>query len=405
MRRSTWLLAGVCTLGVLLGWWFMRVMVVSENDRPALVPRIQSLPAFSELPALAAGKRDLVDSLESPGGPLWVLLGPDPENGNSSPLVCGFPRGPAGAVLAPECSPVAAELKPHFRSARFAVGGQAPIVVLPDPSQAHGVRGLNARSGAPVAIEAGDAGLSAHAERGTRLVRAFQLEPGSPKKLVQASPREGSYTGPVSGYAATRAPAPVVGDVPGSVSSCVTPAGYIQARDEAPATGAPRSDRPVTVAFYSRGDVIAEVTGRLPNAPLSAAPFACDATHGLFTWLNRGGSLSELSCSPDSCTPSTTKQSDVDDESVLGLGRAGSSVVLLWRDAHGEPLVRLGAMNDFAHSPTAPLWKAGSREWQLLGLVSTGQSLVVFVQGQSLKAIQIYADGKLEALAPQTGAG
>ena len=389
MRRSTWLLAGVCALGVLLGWWFMRVMVVSENERPALVPRIQSLPAFSELPAFAAGKRDLVDSLESPGGPLWVLLGPDPGNAQSSPLVCGFPRGPAGAVLAPECSPVAVELKPHFRSARFAVGGQAPLVVLPDPSETHGVRALNARSGARVAIEAGDAGLSAHAERGTRLVRAFQLEPRSTKKLVQASPREGSYVGPVSGYAATLAPAPVVGDVPGSVNSCVTPAGYIQARDEAPATGAPRSDRSVSVTFYSRGDVIAETTGRLPNAPLIAAPFACDATHGLFTWLNRGGSLSELSCSPDSCTPSTTKQSDIEDDSVLGLGRAGSSVVLLWRDAHGEPLVRLGAMNDFAHSPTAPLWKAGSREWQVL-----------FVQGQSLKAIQIYADGKLEALAP-----
>jgi len=404
MRRSTWLLVGVCALGMLLGWWFMRVMVVSENDRPALVPRIQSLPAFGELPAFATGKRDLVDSLESPGGPLWLLLGPDPASANSSPLVCGFPRGPAGAVLAPECAPVAAELEPHFRGARFAVGGQAPLVVLPDPSQPHGVRALNARSGAHVAIDAGDAGLSAHAERGTRLVRAFQLEPGSPAKLVQASPREGSYTGPVSGYAATRTPAPVVGDVAGSVASCVTPAGYVQARDEAPAKAAPGSDRPVTVAFYSRGDVIAEITGRLPNSPLLAAPFACDSTHALFTWLNRGGSLSELSCSPDSCTPSTTKQSDIEDDSVLALGRAGSSVVLLWRDAHGEPLVRLGAMSDFAHSPTAPLWKPGARDWRVLTAVSTGQSLVVFVQAQSLKAIQIYADGKLEALAAGAGA-
>lgn len=398
MKSAAWLLACVCALGVLLGWWFMRVAVVSENERPPLIPRIQSLPAFEELPALAAGKRDLVDSLESPGGPVWVLLGPDPARADSVPLVCGFARGPAGAVVAPECSPVARGLEQHLRSARFAVGGQTPLVVLPEPGASPGVSALNARSGERVPLEQLPESVSARAERGTRLVRAFRLE--SPSRVVQTSPSEASYTGPVSGYAATRAPTPLASDTGASVSSCVTPAGYVQAREEAPATGALRSDREVRVAFYSRGDMIAETTGRLPNATAIAAPFACDATHGLFTWLNSGGNLSELSCSPERCTPSTAKQSDIDAERVVALGRAGSSIVVLWRDARGQPLVRLGPMASFAHSPTAPLWKAGATEWQLVKAVSAGQSLLLFIQGQALKVIQIHADGKLEALAP-----
>jgi len=403
MTRSAWLLLGVCALGVVLGWWLMGVMVVSENERPPLIPRIQSLPRFAELPALAAGKRDLVDSLESPGGPVWVLLGPDPARADSSPLVCGFPRGSEGAVIAPECSPVAAELKPHFKEARFAVGGQAPLVVLPTPGAAHGVTALNARSGASVPVAEVPQGLSAHAERGTRRVRAFQL--ASPSRLAQTSPLEASYTGPVSGYAATKAPAPSPNDTASLVSSCVTPAGYIEAREAAAGATALRSNRTVQIAFYSRGEVIAETTGELPNATVITAPFACDATHGLFTWLNRGGSVSELSCSPDGCTPSTVKQSDIEEANLLALGRAGASVAVLWRDRHGEPLLRLGPMEGFANSPTAPLWKAGTLDWQVVKVLSTGQSLLVFIQAQALKVIQIYADGKLEALAPHAAAG
>lgn len=402
MRRSSWLLVGVSALGVLLGWWVMGALALSENERPPLIPRIQSLPAFQELPALATGKRDLVDSLESPGASLWILLGPDPTRGDSLPLVCGFPRGPEGAVLAPECSPVAPELRAHFSNARFAVGGQAPVVVLPAPDADEGVRALNARSGESVPIDRLPEGLAARAEPGTRLVRTFRLDSAS--RVAQISPSEGSYTGPVSGYAATRMPAVLPGDDSTSVSSCVTPAGYIQARDASPRRGALGSDRSVNVAFYSRGEKIAESSGRLPNDTVIAAPFACDATHGLFTWLGRGGSLSELSCSAKDCTPTTSKQPDIDDTNVLGLGRAGASVVLLWRGAQGAPLVRLGPMADFAHSPSAPLWKSGSGDWQLVKLLSAGQSLLVLIQGDGLKAIQIHADGKLEALAPKVRA-
>ncbi|HEU5073368.1 MAG TPA: hypothetical protein VFU02_04335 [Polyangiaceae bacterium] len=403
MRRSAWLLVGVCALGVALGWWLMGVLAVSENDRPPLIPRIQSLPALPELPSLATGRRDPIDTLESPGGPVWLLLGPDPARADSLPLVCGFPRGTNGAIRAPECSAVAPELRPHFRSARFAVGGQTPLMLRPAPDAPHGVVALNARSGEPVPIDARPEGISARAERGTRLVRSFRLD--AQKRLVQTSPTEASYTGPVSGYAATRTPAVLASDATANASSCVTPAGYVQAREELPGAGALRSDRAVHVAFYSRGDAIAQTKSRLPNSPVFTAPFACDATHGLFTWLNRGGDLSELSCSPESCVPTNVKQSDVDAENVLALGRAGSSVVLIWRDARGQPLVRLGPIASFAHSPTAPLWKPASPDWQLVKVVSAGQSLLILIQGQTLKAIQIHADGKLEALAPQSVAG
>ena len=144
MTRSAWLLAGVCAVGVALGWWLMGTLVLSENDRPPLIPRIQSLPSFTELPVLAAGKRDLVDSLESPGGPLWLLLGPDPARAESTPLICGFPRAANGAIAAPECSSVARELQAHVRSARLGVGGQAPLVVLPAAGASHGATALNA---------------------------------------------------------------------------------------------------------------------------------------------------------------------------------------------------------------------------------------------------------------------
>ncbi|HEY6728626.1 MAG TPA: hypothetical protein VI197_31660, partial [Polyangiaceae bacterium] len=335
------------------------------------------------------------------GGPVWLLLGPDAARPDSAPLVCGFARGPAGALVAPECSPIARELAERFKSARLAVGGQAPLVVLPEPSSSHGVAALNARSGEPVPIDPLFDGVTARAERGTRLVRTFRVE--SSRQLVQTGPSEASYVGPVSGYAATRAPPPLASDSPTSSSSCVTPAGYVQAREQASSTGALRPDREVNVGFFSRGEQIAEVTGRLPNTPAIVAPFACDATHGLFTWLSKGSDLTELSCSPDGCTPSTTKQSDIDAERVIALGRAGSSIVLLWRDARGQPLVRLGPMASYAHSPSAPLWKAGSTEWQLVKAVSAGQSLLLLIQAQSLKAIQIHADGKLEALSPRSG--
>lgn len=408
MKSAAWLFAGVCAVGILLGWWLMGVAVVSENERPPLIPRIQSLPPLSELPVLATGKRDLVDSLESPGGPVWVLFGPDPARADSAPLVCGFPRGPAGAVEAPECFPFAPKLVGRFADARFAVGGQAPLMVVPEPSASEGVAALNARSGEKVPVDHLLDSFSARAERGTRLVRSFRVEPlalAGSSRLVQTSPSEASYTGPVSGYAATRAPVPDASDDATSVASCVTPAGYVQARQDAPGAGALRSDRGVRVTFYSRGDTIAESSGRVPSSPAVMAPFACDATHGLFTWLSPEGHLSELSCSPDRCTPTTVKQADVDVARVVTLGRAGSSVVLIWRDAKGQALVRLGPAASFAHSPTAPLWEAGPSDWQLVKAVSAGQSLLLFVQGQAVKVIQIHADGRLEALAPRSNGG
>jgi hypothetical protein len=257
---------------------------------------------------------------------------------------------------------------------------------------------LNARSGKGIPTEPLGAGVGARVERGTRLVRAFRLAPGAPNRLEQLSPVEGSYAGPVSGYAATKTPPLLPAGM--SVSSCVTPAGYVQAHHEVPGVPALRPQRPVQIAFFSRGEVIAETSGQLPGTVVLDAPFACDATHALFTWLNTGGSLSQLSCSPDGCTPTTVKQRDVLDDHVLALARAGSSVVLLWRDKAGQALVRLGPMDSFGASPTAPLFEAGPSEWQLVKLVSTGQSVLVFLQGQALKVVQIHADGRLEALAP-----
>lgn len=398
MTRSVWMLVGVCGLGALLGWWLMGVLVGSGNERPALVPRIQSLPEFTKLPALAPGKRDFVDSIESPGATVWVLLGPNAKNPDSLALVCGFARGPAGAVVAPKCTPVAPELRRQFREAKFAAGGQEPLVLVPDPTAPQGVHALNARSGKGIPIESMAGGVGAQVERGTRLVRAFRLAPGSPSRLEQLSPVEGTYAGPVSGYAATKTPPLLPGGT--SVSSCVTPAGYIQVHQDVPGVPALRPQRPIQIAFFSRGEVIAETSGQLPSTVVVDAPFACDATHALFTWLNAGGSLSELRCSPDGCAPTTVKQKDVADDAVLALARAGSSVVLLWRDKAGQPLVRLGPMDRFGASPTAPLFEAGPNDWQLVKVVNTGQSLLVFLQGQALKVIQIHADGRLEALAP-----
>jgi len=57
-------------------------------------------------------------------------------------------------------------------------------------------------------------------------------------------------------------------------------------------------------------------------------------------------------------------------------------------------------MDRFGASPTAPLFEAGPTDWRLVKVVSTGQSLLVFVQGQALKVMQIHANGTLEALAP-----
>jgi len=130
-------------------------------------------------------------------------------------------------VVAPECTTVAPDLRLRFREAKFAAGGQEPIVLLPDSAAPQGVLALNARSGKAVPTEPLGNGFGARVERGTRLVRAFRVAPGAPTRLEQISPIEGSYTGPVSGYAATKTPPLLPG---GSMSSCVTPAGYVQAR-------------------------------------------------------------------------------------------------------------------------------------------------------------------------------
>lgn len=403
MNRAPWILAAVCAIGLVLGWWLMGVLVAKPDERPALVQRIPSLPPFAELPSLAKGSHPIIDTLASPGSTVWLLLDRSPQG--SPALVCGFPRRSAGDVDAPRCFHPAPALATRVGQARFAFGGSEPIVILPDSESPVGAVALNARTGDSSKVVREGSLLSVDTDRGTRLVRHFEVSRSG--ALVQQSPSEGAYVGPVSGYAATRAPTLEPGDTPERTSSCITPAGYIQAHRATAIRGAagPAARRAVEVRFYSRGDRVATSSGLLPANPLIEAEFACKPTSALFTWLEATGSLSQLACSPEDCEPKTVEQTDLAKIEPLSLALAGDSIVVLWRDRTGVPLIRLGPLAGFARSPTAPLWKAApprGREpnFTLARTIATGRSLIVLVQAADLKAIQIHADGKLEALAP-----
>jgi hypothetical protein len=153
----------------------------------------------------------------------------------------------------------------------------------------------------------------------------------------------------------------------------------------------------------AHGEVAASVRGELPATSAVEAPFACQPTAALFTWLNSGGSVSQLACSPEGCVPTTVEQPDIPAERVVSLGQAGDNLIVVWRNERDEPLVRMGRLAEFAHSATAPLWKGGARpaSWELVSAIQTGRSLLLVVKHRGLLALQIHSDGKLEALGPR----
>src|SRR5690606_383346 len=109
----------------------MGVLVQSGDERPALVQRIRSLPPASALPVIADAPLQLIDSIESPGSSVWLLLGSQ----SAESRVCELRRRADGSVDAPVCAPLARELKAKVASARFASGGLEPMLVVPDTSE------------------------------------------------------------------------------------------------------------------------------------------------------------------------------------------------------------------------------------------------------------------------------
>ena len=407
MNQTRWILAALCAFGVLLGWWIMGALVRSSSERPSLVARIQSLPPLGQLPNLAGGTPKLIDGLVSPGGPIWLLLESKPE---APPLLCSFPRESNGGVGAPACSSANDALAGVASRARLAEAGGAPSVLIPDSAQPHAAKALNAETGLPLNVDASATGLAVAARPGTRIVRRFQLTTleGRPA-LSQVSPKEASYTGPVTGFAATHAPPAAPPSPQKAAWTCATPAGYIEARVAEPGEQ-PETSPALEVAFVSRGKVIAKTEGRLPKARGVVAPMACTATAAIFTWFHQG-SLSTLSCSPEGCRRSSVKVEDIPQSGIVALAQAGEATIVIWRDQQKRALVRLGPLTSFTQSPTAPLWQVqgeSAGNWRLVQVLPTGQSLLLLVQDldqpAGLKALQIHADGRLESLAPQPSA-
>src|SRR5690606_31822832 len=251
--------------------------------RPELVQRIASLPQATELPSLAPGHFVVLDSLESPGGAVWTLLGPASVSTDSAALVCGFPRRSEGGVQPPECSPLEGQLAKQAHLAKFAVGGREPALIVPEPNQPLGARAINPRSKLALELESSPAGLSVATQRGTRLVKRFDVVrtgSGAPR-LLEVSPEQGHYVGPVSGYAST-SPPQGRRQAQGQLLSCVTPAGYVQAR--LPPNSQQGNTVEVEVSFISKAKEVGKVTGRLPSVRNLEAPFSCGPSSAIFTW-------------------------------------------------------------------------------------------------------------------------
>lgn len=384
-------------MGLALGWWLMGTLSNSGSEPPSLVQKIPSLPTVAELEPLAKGPFTLVDSIEAPAGSVWLLLQPTPGNSSGQPLVCGFARRSPGGVEPPRCRPVAAALRAHTQVARFGFGGDQPVVLLPKNGA---VTAWNAWTGESHEVERGPAGLRPKVHAGTRLVRSFEVADGR-TALLRTTAREGSYVGPLAGYAPTRPPeAP--SHAPEASWSCATPAGYVLATLLAPERAAPRALSRLEFSFVSRGDVLATNAGHVPVTRVFDAPLACEATRGLFTWLDASGALKRLSCSPERCQTTSAKLTDVPVDSVVAVGQIEKLTAVVWRDKQQRPLVRLGALASFSTSPTAPIWKqtAQDPDWQLLGSVNTGRSLLLVFQLDDPIVVQIGADGTLENLGP-----
>ncbi len=404
MSRSAWILAAVCATGLVLGWVVMGLLVHSEGERPPLVQKIQSLPTLRELPRLPPAAERLIDSIESPGGPVWTLWGSASATSSRRPLLCRFDRRSEGGVSAPHCFPVAGDPK-LASQAQFALGDHDPILIAPNPSVSLGVEAYQAESGEARVIDETQSTFNVHAEPGIRLIRNFVLTRSTPPQLARISPGEGHYVGPITGFAATRPPAlarPAPGD---RLESCVTPTGYIQSRLHTARQQAAAQPQQLEVTFITRGEVVATTHGSLPAERALDAPLSCTPTEAIFNWVEPRGRVARLSCSPKGCERSSASLQEIPVDRIVTFAQAGPSLVIVWRDDHGEPLVRLGPLDDFEHSPTAPLWKPSSpgvadAAWRVGATIATGHSLLLFIDQQGLRVIQIAADGSLEALAP-----
>src|SRR5690606_37323904 len=137
----------------------------------------------------ADAQLQLIDSIESPGSSVWLLLGSQ----SAESRVCELRRRADGSVDAPVCAPLARELKAKVASARFASGGLEPMLVVPDTSEPLGALAMNAWTGKRAAVVTAPMGLALAAQPGTRRVRSFRLSIAGPRasELVQTSPDEG----------------------------------------------------------------------------------------------------------------------------------------------------------------------------------------------------------------------
>src|SRR5690606_10537431 len=173
-------------------------------------------------------------------------------------------------------------------------------------------------------------GLALAAQPGTRRVRSFRLSSAGPRasELVQTSPDEGHYVGPVTAFAAGQQPPPRPPGMHEQTWSCATPAGYVLARLPAPSSSPALRQLGVTVSFVSRAEVIAQTSGQPPAARTAVAPMTCGPTSALFTSLT-DRSLTQVSCSPEGCRRKDVSLDDIEAEQVLGLGQAGDSSVVL----------------------------------------------------------------------------
>ena len=101
------------------------------------------------------------------------------------------------------------------------------------------------------------------------------------------------------------------------------------------------------------------------------------------------------------CDHTSTTLSDVPKSRVRALARVGDNTAVIWQDEQGRPLVRLGRVERFTQAPTAPLFEGPApRRFEVSASLSTGHSWLLFVKLPELKLIQLYSDGKLQALSP-----
>ena len=396
MTRSTWAMLALCATGLAFGWWLMGTLAQTGDTRPPLVQRIPSLPAARELPPLGNAKQALLDTITSPGGSVWALLGDGSKN-----TLCEFPRQNEGGVGQPHCR--ALHRKLTGAGWRLVTPALDPVLMAPRSSEPLGVVAMTGLGGHSIQVRRTPGGaLSVEAPRGSRLVRSFRESPNpnTSSRLEQASPGEGVYVGPITGFAATH-PVPVSGP-PDSVAVCTTPAGDIEVSRASVGPPSLRTAEDLEIQFWSKGEAFARTSGMLQGARLLDAPLSCGPRDVYLTWLGADGSLHETSCGVTGCEHSKAALPDVPKQNVLALARVGDNTAIIWQDKTGQALVRLGSLARFSRAPTAPLFAgARTKDLRISASVGTGQSLLLFLELPELKVVQLFSDGKLAALAPR----